>query len=129
MTFTQRFGLVVALAAGTATIFLASASALPPVGPIATQAKERPVVGELYAGLRIDGRGYPVDHVLCDASIAGKRLRAHLTRTAKGATCAWRIPAGTAGKKLLPWRYSFGRHYRITWGAGYVQGQFAWVVK
>lgn len=128
MSFSQRVGLMIALVVGAATLSLATASALPPIHPIVIQAKDRPVTGHTFTGLKIERRGQQISRVLCDAEIGGKRLRAHQIWGTKAITCSWRIPAGASGEKLLAWRYRFGRHYRVSWGAGYVQGQFAWAV-
>ena len=128
MSFVQRAVLMIVLVGGAATVSLATASALPPIHPIVIQAKDRPVTGHTFTGLKIERRGQPISRVLCDAEIGGKRLRAHQAWGTKAITCSWRIPAGASGERLRPWRYRFGRHYRVAWGAGYVGGQFAWIV-
>jgi hypothetical protein len=128
MSFVKRGGQMIALVVGAATVSLGTASAIPPIHPIVILAKDRPVTGHTFTGLKIERRGQLISHVLCDAEIGGKRLRAHQAWGAKVITCSWRIPASASGGKLLPWRYRFGRHFRVAWGVGYVQGQFAWTV-
>jgi hypothetical protein len=128
MSLVQRVGLTTALIVGAVTVSLATASALPPIHPTVIPAKDRPVAGHTFTGLKIEKHGQSISRVLCDAAIGGKRLRAHQIWGTKTITCSWRIPAGVSGRKLLPWRYRFGRLCRVSWGAGYVQGQFAWRV-
>jgi hypothetical protein len=131
------------LAAGSAALFLANASAVPAPAPgfgfIATH--QRPIAGRLFVGVVVVNRDparAAIRRVRCDAQVGNRRLRAQQrqyfappNRDAADIACSWRIPAGARGEKLRLWKYRFGRRVGVLGTSGFVarSNTFSWLVE
>lgn len=101
--------LAIGLATISAVVLAATAGADP--GPGITMyfavSHQRPVAGQMFTGLTITDTllSDPITVVSCDASIGRKHLPAlqhafYIESGKDSVVCSWRIPAGTAGKRL-----------------------------